>query len=60
MLITCPNCNHAHEVDAAAKLGAAGGKKSRRKITPEQQRIMQAARNLAIIKRNREGRGHEM
>ena len=39
-------------------MGAAGGKKSRRKITPEQQRMMQAARNLAIIKRNREGRGH--
>ena len=48
MLATCPNCDHAHEVGAAAALGAAGGKKLKRKITPLQQATMQAVRLTKI------------
>jgi hypothetical protein len=44
--VTCPKCTHKYTVgiNAAAILGAKGGAKSRRKITPEQQADMQRAR----------------
>lgn len=38
----CPHCGG--EISPAAILGKEGGKKSKRKITPDQQAVMQAAR----------------
>jgi hypothetical protein len=42
MIINCPHCGNG--ISPAAILGKEGGKKSRRKITPEQQAMMQAAK----------------
>ena len=51
----CPHCNIDIDNKTIAKhLASSGGKKSKRKITPEQQATMQAAR-LAKIKERREG-----
>lgn len=44
MKITCEKCGHEQEIDAPKIMGAVGGKKSRRAITPEQQAKMQEAR----------------
>lgn len=51
----CPHCNIDIDNKTIAKhLASSGGKKSKRKITPEQQAYMQAARP-AKIKERREG-----
>jgi hypothetical protein len=55
MKITCTNCGHTQNVDAAKILGAKGGKKSRRTITPDQQAKMQAAR-FGMPRKDKEGR----
>ena len=44
MKVICEKCGHEQETDAPRVMGAAGGKKSRRIITPEQQAKMQEAR----------------
>lgn len=44
MKIVCEKCGHEQETNAAAILGASGGKKSKRKITPEQRAKMEAAK----------------
>jgi hypothetical protein len=47
--MNCPHCNKPIPADQiAAHLGSIGGKKSKRKITSEQQRKMQAARNESL------------
>ena len=43
----CPKCNHTWKDEAKAN----GGKKSRRKITPEQQENMQKARRKKLDSR---------
>jgi hypothetical protein len=52
---TCPHCGG--EISPAAIIGKEGGKKSRRKITPEQQAKMQAARKLNASKPRPGARG---
>lgn len=47
----CPNCGCIIE-DKLAKFSSKGGKASKRKITPEQQAKMQAARKLAKAKKS--------
>jgi hypothetical protein len=50
--MNCPHCKkEIPDEHAARHIGAKGGKASRRKITPEQQRMMQAARNAAMQRR---------
>ena len=53
--MNCPHCRKLIDDKLIARyLASTGGKKSKRKITPEQQATMQAAR-LAKIKERREG-----
>lgn len=48
MKITCPKCNT--EIEMKNPITVAGGKKSRRKLTPEQARKMVEARERKKIK----------
>jgi len=50
--MNCPHCNEPIKADQiAAHLGSLGGKKSKRKITSDQQAKMQAKRNESFRKR---------
>lgn len=53
MQITCNTCGTIQDINPAAIIGANGGKKSKRTITPEQRAVMQAAKN------NKKGNKHE-
>jgi|694.fasta_scaffold07272_7 hypothetical protein len=50
--MNCPHCNEPIKADQiAAHLGSLGGKKSKRKITSDQQAKMQAKRNESYKKK---------
>lgn len=54
MKITCTNCGHSQEVNAAKQLGSIGGKKSRRTLTTEQSQAMAAAKRSKAAERKGE------
>jgi hypothetical protein len=53
--MNCPHCNQPiPPAELNRHFASHGGKSSKRKITPEQQRVMQAARNAAMQRRIRD------